>query len=209
MNEWDRLSEMTVGTRRYLKKAETQRLLENAAAKMAKIELMRRRAERTMSRRMPSQSSIGQDEPLTAIPPAYPGVVELPAEGYDTQQPQQHYRPTSQPPYPDQRPYSGRQPSLGDKFMVVPEEAPAPRVSAELPYRASHEKIDYQSPSGNTATEPPPRPPKTPINEAPSPQAQYRLPMVRPNGNPRLPYPDTDGPPPIVSKLRKPEYTQR
>ena len=43
MNEWDRLSDMTIGTRRYLKKEDTQNIIQNAAYRLAKIHLMHRR----------------------------------------------------------------------------------------------------------------------------------------------------------------------
>jgi hypothetical protein len=212
MNEWDRLSEMTTSTRRYLKKTETQAILENAAIKMAKIEITKRRMERGLQDRVPSYSSLGRSNPSTPTfhpaTPAHPGTVELPAEDAQISSPQ-HQRHPSHPPYPTEPQRVNSQ----DKYMVVPDEAPPPRVSAELPYRTSQEKYHYQSPTqltnayGNIQTEPPPRPPKTPINEA-GPPPQYRAPISRPNGNVRLPYPD-DGPPPIVSKLRKPEYTPR
>ncbi|RMZ86096.1 hypothetical protein DV737_g75, partial [Chaetothyriales sp. CBS 132003] len=149
MNEWDRLSEMTVSTRHYLRRSDTQSMLENAAVRMAKIELLQRRWNHTLSRRYPSNSSIGQDLPLEtgpALPPvplAHEGAVELPvAEDEHVAYALLRQPHPTQPPYPDDgHSYSGRQTSVGGD----------------------------------------------------------RLP----------PYPDTDGPPPIVSKLRKPEYTQR
>jgi hypothetical protein len=210
MNEWDRLSEMTIGTRRYLKKNETQAILENAAVKLAKIELTKRRMERGLADRVPSYSSLQQDNPSTPpVAPAHAGTVELPAESMSGPAPQRHDRYPSQPPYPAEPQRASSQ----DKYMVVPDETPQPRHSAELPYRTSSENFNYTSPQtnayGNAPSEPPPRPPKTPIDERQGPPPQYRAPTSRPNGNSRLPYPDTDGPPPIVSKLRKPEYTPR
>ncbi|RMD42957.1 hypothetical protein DV735_g2182, partial [Chaetothyriales sp. CBS 134920] len=213
MNEWDRLSEMTVSTRRYLKKTDTQRILENAALKMAKIELMHRRWNRTLTRRYPSSSSIGQDLPLETgsavptVPPAHEGAVELPvaedehASYFMHQRLQQH---PSQAPYPeDTHSYTGRQASVGDKYMVLPEEAPL--RATDLAYQDGFVPV---SPAAYTSGDPPPRPPKTPINDGVGQQRQQ--PTTWPNGHTRLPpYPDTDGPPPIVSKLRKPEYTQR
>ncbi|RMZ92624.1 hypothetical protein DV736_g179, partial [Chaetothyriales sp. CBS 134916] len=229
MNEWDRLSEMTVSTRRYLKKSETQRILENAAVKMAKIELLQRRWHRTLSRRYPSNSSIGLDQPLETGPalstgPALPtvssaheGAVELPVGEDEHPAYSLHRRQHStQAPYPDEAHlYSGRQAVVGDKYMVVPEEAAAAaaaRRSGDLHYRTGHEPFAPASTAGYMpAGDAPPRPPKTPINDGPPPLSQQRQQQtMRPNGHTRLPpYPDTDGPPPIVSKLRKPEYTQR
>jgi hypothetical protein len=211
MNEWDRLSEMTVGTKRYLAKNETQAILENACIKLAKIELTKRRMERGLADRVPSYASFEPENPITPVAPVQPGYVELPAEGVHGEVSQRHDR-YSQPPYPVEPQGVNTQ----DKYMVVPDESQAPRVSAELPYRSSMEKYTYPSPVsphanayGNLTSEPPPRPPKTPINEGQGPPPQYRAPMTRPNGNSRLPYPDTDGPPPIVNKLRKPEYSPR
>lgn len=213
MNEWDRLSEMTIGTRRYLKKHETQALLENAASKMAKIELVRRRMER--HQRAPSHNSVGAEQPLgsPSVAPVPPGAVELPASTGDLQPPYSTHRPGSAPYSADSHSIASSQ----DKFMVVPEEMNSPRRSHELPYRASSEKFSYTSPTGAPPrhssndyayppTEPPPRPPKTPINEGGPPPSYHQAMPARPNGNVRLPYPDTDGPPPIVNKLRKPEY---
>ena len=214
MNEWDRLSEMTISTRRYLKKNETQAILENAAIKMAKIELTTRRMERGLQDRVPSYSSLGREEAITPVTPVPPGTVELPGEGMAPSSPHQHYRQPSNPPYPTEP----QRMSSQDKYMVVPEEGHhQQRLSAELAYRPNSGKYEYPSPNspltnayGNVPIEAPPRPPKTPINEGQTgPPPQYRSPMTRPNGNPRLPYPDTDGPPPMVSKLRKPQYTPR
>lgn len=220
MNEWDRLSEMTISTRRYLKKNETQALLENAANRMAKIELTKRRMER--HQRIPSYTnSIGPETPASySVAESHPGAVELPA-GQNSGDLQPHYntlRPGPQSQYAsDEQSIASSQ----DKFMVLPEETHSPRLSAEIPYRSSNEQFSYQQqpspihqryPSDgygyNTTipTEPPPRPPKTPINDGPPPQQHYQTMPIRPNGNSRLPYPDTDGPPPIVSKARKPEY---
>ena len=242
MNEWDRLSEMTIGTRRYLKKNETQKILENAASRMARIELMKRRQERTMHPRVPSHSSMTMSNSNPATPPmapsypVHPGAVELSGEEAPPIPPQSPHRLSSynghpaynQAPYPD-----AHRTSSQDKYMVVPDEAPpSHRVSHELPYRQSHERLSYQS-QGSTVSpasanpysyhpsDPPPRPPKTPMNDSQpqhrysspinegQPQQRFSSPMSRPNGNSRLPYPDNDGPPPIVSKLRKPEYVPR
>jgi hypothetical protein len=222
MNEWDRLSEMTIGTRRYLKKNETQSLLENAATRMAKIELTKRRMER--HQRLPSHNSIGSEQPIysplqSPYAPPHGGAVELPAmsEQGELHPPHSPLRQSAAPYPTDDQSIASSQ----DKFMVVPGETNSPRRSAELPYRPSTEKFSYTSPTGamppprNASndfgyppSEPPPRPPKTPINDGPAPPPSYSYTVPsRPNGhNTRLPYPDTDGPPPIVNKLRKPEY---
>ena len=220
MNEWDRLSEMTISTRRYLKKNETQKLLENAATRMAKIELTRRRMERNL--RIPSYQSIGPETPTSfSVPDSHAGAVELPAR-QDTADMYPAYNTLR--PGPGPGPHSSDSHSIAssqDKFVVAPEEAQSPRRSAEYSYRSNNDNYQPQlSPhqrhpseysyggysTTTTPIEPPPRPPKTPINDGPPPSHQYHTMPIRPNGNSRLPYPDTDGPPPIVNKARKPEY---
>jgi hypothetical protein len=231
MNEWDRLSEMTISTRRYLKKNETQGLLENAANRMAKIELTKRRMER--HQRVPSHNSVGPETPGDyqtpdyhtpggfTVPESHPGAVELPArmDSVDLYPTYNTLRPG-----PNQSQYGSDEHSMassGEKFTVIPEGPHSPRSSSEVPYRSSNEKFSYQQPPPphgrhpsdgqgyyniSSPSEPPPRPPKTPINDGPPPQPQYQNMPIRSNGNSRLPYPDTDGPPPIVNKARKPEY---
>jgi len=216
MNEWDRLSDMTISTRRYLKKPDTQRLLEGASFKMAKIELMKRRHERQVHSRDPSRTGAtsGGLPSTPPMPPSRPGAVELPTDGHQTSPPQA-YRTLGYPPYPD-----GALTASQDKFVVLSGETPPPRqVSADLPYRSSTERVPYnpsQPPPRSAGSDysytsseppPPPRPPKTPITDT-APTGQHAA-TSRPNGHPRLPYPDTDGPPPIVSKLRKPEFSAR
>ena len=147
------------------------------------------------------------------------------------------YRPTSQRYSNPQRPYLMSS-STQDKFTVMaPDEYPAtahpqsvhpqsphPQSAVEsLPQRRSHE-IQYQSNSNrqtpqssfnnsprrshedqsrppNTA---PPLPPKTP-----KPHFSPRMSNTSVVASPTLPYPDTDGPPPLVNMARKPEYVAR
>jgi hypothetical protein len=62
----------------------------------------------------------------------------------------------------------------------------------------------------------PPRPPKTPLQDearlsnlsAPRPSPPSGLGHPRPPRGAPLPYPDTDGPPPVVNKATKPEFTR-
>ena len=252
MNEWDRLADISTGTRQYLQRQEVQKLVYDAAVKMAKIERMKRRLE-AHERAHQRHSSGGQQNmtgPLPAPPmmqepsnPSHPFAVELPAD--DGMIYSRHNTGLSQhqqrhPSNPNPNPYSysnpppaSQQPQNEDKFILPPDHG-VQRVSAELPYRNSYDKTrpsnqnqsqsnynhsppstasprqsgeenmsytsgvsaDYQLPA-----QAPPRPPKTPINEM-SPNSQ-RPPRQNP---PRLPYPDDDGPPPLVSKLRKPEF---
>jgi len=223
MNEWDRLSDMTIGTRRYLKKEDTQGIIQNAAYKLAKIHLMHRRMTQHM--RPASWQEPQQNLDTTVNQPQqqnWPTAVELPAEPVvahnlnprpPTTHPQIHFRTPSNPPYPDDQSYSSRR-SSNEKFAVLDAGA------HNTPSRPSHESArhtndrfsitlsDYQTSLNSDA---PPRPPKTPINDAASavnPMSPMRTSsMFIPTGGSRLPYPvDDEGPPP-VNKLRKPQYT--
>lgn len=237
MNEWDRLSDMTIGTRRYLKKQNTQEIIQNAAYRLAKIHLMHRRMTqhfRPGSWQAPQQNldQIANESQQQS----WPAAVELPAEspaGHVTppriQQPQIQFRPPSSAPYPDDRSYSSRRDS-NDKFAVLDPGTHniTQRLSSESArYQNTNDKYsitpsDYQiapdtyhNPSP-PPTNVPPRPPKTPIDgererisivSPLSPSGIKTSPMNKPLGGHRLPYPVDDEGPPPVNKLRKPQYT--
>lgn len=230
MNEWNRLADISTGTKRYLSKKDIQNSTWEAAAKLAKIHRakMRFEAERTGGdyyKTLPQQ-------PLQDVPEAYPTAVELPA---DIPLPQP---PRSPPPRPSYE--SGHHDTL-----EVPRnrKTPSPRTSSEnqsyTSPRTSSSKIpdpnadrfviqaptpaEYRSNSGgdkiaimssdeyprqqeqvkrpSNRVEPPPLPPKTPINDP-----STGLPMAGSRQRPVLPYPD-DEPPPVVG--RKPDYRGR
>jgi hypothetical protein len=222
MNEWNAVSTIQTNTRKYLRLDDTQRMLSDAAQKMAKIEIMKRRQGGRGDAHQRESSWSYQQNNLPATPPvapAHPGAVELPADDTMPQAPSQHHlRAPGNPPYPIDNFASSH-----DKFALVPGESTPPRLSADMPYRARDDKIIVQQPqqpppppppqtSTYSPSEPPPRPPKTPITEpgVPARHPPLRTSPARPNGAPRPPYPDyDDGPPPIVSKLRKPEFTPR
>jgi len=199
-------------------------MLREGALKMAKIELMKRRQDRrAMAESHSRDSSWGYRDPETLnlppspLAPVHPGAVELPAEDSSNQR-----TPTSRhnripipgnPPYP----FEG---TGQDKYPVGSGESNSSgRVSNnQLPYRFSGEddKFTYQPPqnSAYNPSEPPPRPPKTPINDPAQIHPALRPSPGRTNGAPpqqRPPYPDYDDlpPPPLVSKLRKPEFIPR
>lgn len=219
MNEWAAVSTIQTNTRKYLRQDDTQRLLGDASLKMGKIEIMKRRQERGDTHARDSSWSYRQkpQPPVPPVAPSHPGAIELPAEDATPFTPTQHPRIPGMPPYPTDA-YTSSQ----DKFALAPGETNSPRVSGEIPYRGGRdEKILYQPPPpvpqvqapNYNPSEPPPRPPKTPIDDPAFPVRQRTSPMAtgRPNGAPRPPYPlDYDeGPPPMVNKLRKPEYTPR
>ncbi|KAK5089974.1 hypothetical protein LTR05_000142 [Lithohypha guttulata] len=200
MNEWDRLSDMTIGTRRYLKKEDTQETIQNAAYRLAKIHLMHRRMTqhfRPNSWQAPQQS-LDQviNEPQNQ---GWPAAVELPADlpvGHTTPpritQPQIQFRTPSTAPYPDDKSYSSRRDS-NDKFAVLDPGTHniTQRLSTDSArYQNTNEKFsvtasDYQTtPNTHNPSPPisdaPPRPPKTPINELPHHQHQQQQPPPPP-----------------------------
>lgn len=227
MNEWNRLADISTNTRRYLAKSEVQRINVDASAKMARIERARRRHTPYTT----AGELEGYERPLPDVPPLSDLLaVELPGEDLPPASPQQ--RPGLQypvnPPHPYQQ-FSSSQ----DKFTVIssdefPQPAdtiPPPRRSGESSsYRHSSEQYRGDDPrisessfstsprrsnEGHARRSPPPLPPKTPL---PYPDGRDpRRPNTSPrgNGNVKLPYPDTDGPPPMVNMARKPEFTGR
>lgn len=220
MNEWDRLSEMTHGTQQYLAKQETREMLHNAARKLAKIQLAHKRMSQHVKHE--SWASNQKDQLPLNSQHDWPAAVELPAEPTTAAPrppnpyPQVHFRPAPNPPYPaDDRSYTSRG-SSQDRYMSVnPSDASAPpRRSVELSSYSSQDKFSYTPPDYRTTdSEPPPRPPKTPINDVAAPNTLSAMapptrtsPMTRPNAIVPLPYPVDDTPPP-VNKLRKPQYT--
>jgi hypothetical protein len=248
MNEWNRVAEISTNTRQYLNRQDVKAMTEEAAAKMARIERMRRRYARD---RYPSIGEAELDaQPSSRVPPPLdPRAAELPGdEGHAFASP-------NHPPYPRYSTLSDAQ----DKFAVVPDASPnltAPTSPAETdpPRRRSAEKyrphidsVISNSPSLTSPvasvisplrlshegrpppgrTEPPPLPPKMPLGhgDGPAPggghpegrqggqhpdqQGYGRRPGSPGTGASQLPYPDEDGPPPVVNMARKPEYVGR
>jgi hypothetical protein len=234
MNEWNRLAEISTNTRMYLAEPNVQSQNLDAAAKIARIHRAKLRYERA-ERGQPQYGTNNNaptvnlwERPLSTVPDASPIFAELPAEDVDPHlmAHHQHHPAMLSPSY-------GRRTSGNDKFMVVSsDEYPqhvsdlGPRHSGELVAgnRRSQEmfstapehisslenspRISFEQPS------PPPRPPKTPLNDMKAPNRLSGPPTLPPPNSalPRppqgipLPYPDTDGPPPMVNKARKPEY---
>lgn len=181
---------------------------------MAKIELMKKRQDRrALADSHSRDSSWGYREPeslnvpVSPVALAHPGAVELPAEDNPQRPPPSRHRIPGNPPYP----FEGTA-ATQDKFSVISGDSNSSRVSSNLPYRfGDDDKFTYQPPSNSAynPSEPPPRPPKTPITEPVHPA--HRPSPGRTNGAQRPPYPDYDDlpPPPLVSKLRKPEFIPR
>ncbi|KAK5065382.1 hypothetical protein LTR84_001220 [Exophiala bonariae] len=214
-NEWAALNVVTTNTRKYLQKTDVQEMMKEGALKMAKIELMKKRFDRRgLGESHSRDSSWGYREseslnvPQPPLAPVHPGAVELPAEDNGQRTPTTRQRTPGNPPYP----LEGSA-AMQDKFSVISGDSNSSRVSSNLPYRfGDDDKYTYQPPpnSAYNPSEPPPRPPKTPINEPVHPA--FRPSPGRSNGAQRPPYPVSDdlpAPPPLVSKLRKPEFIPR
>jgi len=180
----------------------------------------------------PQQEQSRWDRPLPNIPflpPADPIAVELPAEDVT---PQSYQRNQSQLLRPSG--FQHRRSSEQEKIIISSDEYPqpvssdvAPRHSGELTssYRRSNEQFTSEPHSSNASVShsprrsaeetrvnseqrtPPPRPPKTPIQQDVKPAMQGAI--SRPPAGTVLPYPVNDGPPPAVNMARKPEYGVR
>lgn len=221
MNEWNRLSDISTNTRRYLSASEIQGMTQDAARKLGIIERANERWNRAI--RGQSDNRLSWEVPLDELtqssnnqpaPPAVSGAFELPAEDV--------------PPHMQARPSPGllspqyQRPSDDDKFVVMADEPAlyshdrptsgysssnhqstysqhSPRVSSE--YNRPSYGNDIYSPGGGAL--PPPVPPKTPIQGHAVP-TKYS-PKQQQGGAVPLPYPTSDGPPPIVNLARKPE----
>ena len=233
MNEWNRLAEISTNTRMYLADTDVQSMNLDAAAKMARIHLAKLRWERAMNgkpQRLQQEQS-RWDRPLPTIPsppPADPIAVELPAEDVVPQSYQMNQSKLLKPSG-----FQQRRSSEQEKIIISSDEYPqpvssdvAPRHSGELasPYRRSNEQFTSEPHSSNASVShsprrseetrvngeqhtPPPRPPKTPIQQGAKLAMQGA--MSRPPAGIALPYPDNDGPPPVVNMARKPEYGVR
>ncbi|KAI9781121.1 MAG: hypothetical protein M1816_002479 [Peltula sp. TS41687] len=225
MNEWNRLADISTNTRKYLAKNEVQRINLDIASKMARIHKVRIRFGLSGPGRT-AVAGVSNQRPSDLPPLPEPLAYELPGsdvQGPTAQQRQSYASSSSQ--------YYQHNLTSQDKFTVVSTDEgpslvdPVPlRRSGELsPARASNDLYSpahssngsippspRRSGEGRDHADPiaPPLPPKTPL---PYPDDD-QLPIIRPlrisNGGPgyRLPYPDSDGPPPVVNTARKPEY---
>ncbi|KAI9738858.1 MAG: hypothetical protein M1834_008365 [Cirrosporium novae-zelandiae] len=212
MNEWNRLADISTSTRRYLSKRDVQNMVLDAATKMARIERACRRHKQAMM-----HPGVEPEQPLHEIPPpSNPMVVELPAEDVILPlSPHTPQYPMSPPPIFQHIAASE------DKFAVLsPDQDMMPgrlsgdRYSDHDP-RTSHSSVhsprrSYEDHSGSDL--PPPPPPKTPLpypTEQGHRQQRSRHHHRQRSSNNKLPYPDEDGPPPVVNTARKPEFVGR
>jgi hypothetical protein len=228
MNEWNRLADIGTSTRRYLAKSEVQKQNVDAAVKLARIYRARARMMYGNYGGRGPPNGMVTDGSLAMIPEPEPFAVELPAD----------VPPTSHP-HPHQYPESTLNPaSANDKFSVISSDEypqhvssappPPPRRSGELtpnsrssneyPPRRSNESFDQ-----GANRPPPPLPPKTPLpypddgdgsaearrDREQRARSNDRTSLGRPVAPQDLPYPENDGPPPVVNKAKKPAYIRR
>ena len=140
MNEWNRLSDISTNTRRYLAREDEQRMVQGASAKLAKIHFAKQRWERL--------SSAGPDAAAQMVPEiALPFAVELPGD-----------IPLSPPPH---SPSSRQSYDSGHDMLPVRASTPSPRSSGEpprqspklnqLPYPAAPPTSHPPAPPGRSA----------------------------------------------------------
>ena len=220
MNEWNRLAEISTNTRMYLSRTDVQQLNAEAAAKIAKIHRAKSRWERL--------DHVQRVSDTQAYSHSFSDVaVELPGDEVNTSPSKSHSgAPSSQSGQYIASQYGNRI-SISNELPNTPDTKMSPRASIELvsPVRASNELQGSEPPSSSGSffpssrqsaeldhgericpNQPPPLPPKgflrygdhlPPISQ-PSP---FRHPETA------LPYPDADGPPPIINLARKPNLS--
>lgn len=225
MNEWSRLTDISNSTETYLNSQEVGKMIGDAARKMGRIE----RAKRSDQTATGITEQRSFDKPL--IPDAIPPVpedhaIELPSEDVPSMYPRLLSKPGPQYPAPNTAYPVRYEHNEQDKFTIEPDDPPqyfrhGPRTSQDLPFRNSSELPVTERPytvhgsvptprvseDGYRRTEPPPLPPKTPIHFYGDERRHTSPP--RANEHTYLPYPDTDGPPPVVNMASKPEYSGR
>ncbi|KAI9772121.1 MAG: hypothetical protein M1840_001410 [Geoglossum simile] len=234
MNEWNRMADISTNTRRYVKKAEIQNSMEEAATKIGRIHRAKIRHGLHV---IGGELDGGSWKPLPDRPDSSNNLVELPGSEvlqiptlqqqgpqYSQQyqlrlnSPEDKFTVISSDEFPqpvdtassrhsNDTPPNGREPSPMAR-PPYPEKnndgySTPPKRSGENPPRRSNDGLDQSRPI------PPPLPPKTPLPYL----SEHEARRTRPNpGQPpmtRLPYPENDGPPPIVNLARKPEYGGR
>lgn len=236
MNEWNALAEISTNTRMYLAEKTVQGMTLDAAAKIARIHFAKIRWERAQKGESPYGGLQAPNKPLPTVPDPSPLAVELPAEEvtpeYRLTNPdgnrvafQDQHRPSENDKYLV---------VSSDEFpQPVANDLP-PRHSGELVAlgRRSDEQFNSGRPdSMHSSARPsfeerlqqahahanaPPRPPKTPLQDearlsglsGPRTSPPSSSGLGRPPRGAPLPYPDTDGPPPVVNKATKPEFTR-
>ncbi|KAL8804211.1 MAG: hypothetical protein Q9223_005851 [Gallowayella weberi] len=210
MNEYDKLDAITEATVKYLHQEEVRAIVDRAADKMWEVQEIRHGRDPYAPERYEDSA------PAYKPPGPEPNAVELPGE----EPPSLYPRPLSRPgpQYPAMYPHPLEEAvTPQDKFSIIPsDQAPpsvdiTPRLSQEGSFRPSSELYGSERPHGEDArisieSVPPPLPPKTPIQYYDDPR-RHTMPPRNPHAP--LPYPDNDGPPPVVNMARKPHFVHR
>lgn len=230
MNEWARLADISTGTRRYLAKSEIKAMNDQAAVKLAKIHRAKLRFDRENGAAPPpNRYKDHLDDVPEAYPTAVELPAEVPSTpprspqtrpSYDSGHhdtlsvPDQHRFSYSQRTSVESQSRISPRDSVvsspgendDDKFVIhnpTPSQyrnaSGADKIAIvsidELPRPREQVPVTQQG-----RVEPPPLPPKTPLD--------FDSPL--PLGRPRPPYPVDDGPPPPpVNMARKPDYKGR
>ena len=237
MNEWQRLADISTSTRRYLARPEVRQMNGDIAIKMANIEKAKRRQASAGAVKNDYEQHMAPP-PLSinsqVLSPQNPLAVELPGD-----EGRQFLNPRAHGHSPNDAPRYSFFPSSTDKFSVVSSMDDHFRHDIGNPYsdhpsmvssvRNSHES---HTRTDNGPIIPPPIPPKAPLRQAsftsndatnhqsvyaPSPTSAPPVPpqtstsvqLPRYPAAHRLPYPDEDGPPPVVNMAGKPEFRPR
>lgn len=258
MNEWDRLGDISTGTKRYLSRDAEQKMVQESSTKLAKIHKAKQRYERLG--RIPnivSQPTMGSISAPLAVelpgdfPTSFPvrsspsgrqsyesGIDNLdhlslgPANPPSPRSSDDRFRPAtshSSPPQITIRPQKAPSPPASLSAIRPPPDDEPDRLVVTAPtpaqYRnaAGSDKIAIMGadeyprrqrdpiaqpmikPFQPHRIEPPPLPPKTPLPEK---QISGSRRPTR-TKSPLPPYPDEDGPPPVVNMARKPDYRGR
>ena len=238
MNEWSMLRQINNMTEAYARQVETpmQHLADKMASigdlesevlsQQGSIHQPFEQASNTASSQTDSRpstmaSSNAVELPTMDLPP-------IPSGRFSTYGPQYpmypfHENTTPQDKFtilsPDEPPPPGYPNGDVSKARVSSDER-SPRQSTELPVKSTNSPAVHGVPHGTQvpglprgsaeqderSRPPPPRPPKTPIQTTVGPGHKETL--VHGQHGP-LPYPDDDGPPPVVNMARKPELLQR
>ncbi|KAL8691075.1 MAG: hypothetical protein Q9218_003618 [Villophora microphyllina] len=212
MNRYETLGQMEGSTQDYLKLGNVRNALMDGAERMWEIQCQR-------EGRLPGPEPTMYEESAPAYRPPVPSpnAVELPGEDPPSLYPRPLSKPGPQYPAMYQHPFE-QAISPQDKFTIISsDEAPqsvdiTPRVSEESSFRPSSELYGSDrpyptNPRVSVESVPPPLPPKTPIQYYDDPR-RHTVPN-RANHHAPLPYPDTDGPPPVINLSRKPQFVHR
>ncbi|KAL8895831.1 MAG: hypothetical protein Q9192_003415, partial [Flavoplaca navasiana] len=209
MNEYDKLDAITEATMRYLHQEEVRSLIDRGADKMWEIQ------EQRHGRDPYAQERYEDIAPAYRPPAPEPNAVELPGEDPPSLYPRPLSRPG--PQYPAMYPHPlDEVVTAQDKFSIIPDDQAVditPRLSEEGSFRPSNELHGSERPHGedprvSVDSVPPPLPPKTPIPFYDDPR-RHTMPPRNQHQHPPLPYPDNDGPPPVVNMARKPHFVHR